>query len=115
MSTLAVVGSRTFQSYAVLKQRLDEERNKTPFDTIVSGGAEGADTLAAQYARENGIVLVELRPDMSKGRFAPLIRNTDIVRRADRVIAFWDGQSTGTLDSIKKARKMSKPLIIVNV
>lgn len=113
--SLAVVGSRTFSSYDLLKQRLDQEFATNPFHTIVSGGADGADSLAARYAKQNNINLVELRPDYSKGRYAPLLRNTDIVNASDRVIAFWDGKSPGTNDTIKKTRRANKPLIIVPV
>ncbi len=31
-------------------------------------------------------------------------RNTQIIARADVVVAFWDGFSTGTRDSITKAK-----------
>lgn len=76
---------------------------------IISGGALGIDTCAAEYARARGLRLVEIRPNYAQyGKGAPLRRNTEIVDRADLVLAFWDGHSSGTGDSIRKARARGK-------
>ena len=42
------------------------------------------------------------------GRAAPIVRNKKIVDYADKVIAFWDGNSKGTLSVIKYAEKLEK-------
>ncbi|KMQ50663.1 Uncharacterized protein CHISP_2346 [Chitinispirillum alkaliphilum] len=92
MKRIAVIGSRGFD-YSLLKETLDKEE----IVKIVSGGAKGADSLAAQYARENNIELQEFLPDYKKhGRGAPLVRNKLIVDASNMVIAFWDGKSRGT-------------------
>ena len=39
-------------------------------------------------------------------------RNTDIVTASDMVIAFWDGESHGTSNTINQARKMGKEVKI---
>ena len=38
-----------------------------------------------------------------------------IVGAVDKTIAFWDGKSTGTLDTIKKTRRAGKSVHIVRV
>ena len=43
------------------------------------------------------------------GRAAPLMRNDMIVKYADVVLAFWDGQSRGTAYAIRKCRELNKP------
>jgi hypothetical protein len=48
-----------------------------------------------------------------KGRTAGFTSNTTIVRDSDVVIAFWDGKSTGTLDTIEKAKALGKPVGVV--
>jgi hypothetical protein len=106
---VAVIGSRTFNDYESVKDKLDSISDIT---LIVSGGAMGADTLGERYARENGISTVIFKPDWSKGRGAGFLRNTDIINEADIVVAFWDGKSRGTLDSIKKAEKQGKKVLI---
>lgn len=36
-------------------------------------------------------------------RTAPLARNTDMAQAADALVLLWDGQSTGSLDMLRKA------------
>lgn len=113
---LAVVGSRTFRNYVQMKRELDKIRKSLRVSVIISGGAYGADKLGERYAKENNIPLIVLLPDWKKGgRGAGLARNSDIVDRADFVIAFWDGKSTGTLDTINKTKKTSKKLKVIQL
>ena len=108
---LAVIGSRGFNDYSLLCHELD----KLQFDCIVSGGARGADQLAARYAKERNITLIEHLPDYTKyGRGAPLVRNKLIIQDADQVIAFWDGVSTGTAHSITLARRQGKNVNVIS-
>ena len=66
-------------------------------DTIISGGAVGADTYAKEFAIKNNLQLIEFLPDYEKyGRKAPLVRNKLIIENCDCVLAFWDGESRGT-------------------
>ena len=52
---LAVVGSRTFNDYNLLKEHLDKIHAITPITLIISGGAKGADKLAEKWAHQNNI------------------------------------------------------------
>lgn len=115
MIKVAVIGSRTFTDYELLKQTL----NDMEIDILVSGGAIGADKLAERYSDEkelNGgnIPIIVIKPDWQRyGKSAGFMRNTIIIENCDKVVAFWDGESKGTKDSIQKARKMNKPVLIV--
>lgn len=81
---------------------------------IVSGGAEGVDTLAEQYADAHGIQTLIIKPDYNRyGRSAPIRRNDIIVDNADMVLAFWDGESRGTKYTIDYAKKTGKPVKIL--
>ena len=81
---------------------------------IVSGGAVGVDCCAAEYAKKNGIKLTEFLPQYERyGRAAPIVRNKEIVDYSDKIIAFWDGSSKGTLSVIKYAQKTGKPCEII--
>ena len=112
MLRLAVIGSRTFNDY----EWMCEVLSKYTIDVVVSGGAAGADSLAARYANDNGITLVEYIPDWkTQGKKAGFIRNTEIILNCDRVVAFWDFKSNGTRDSIKKAELYERPIEIVNI
>ena len=104
---IAVVGSRgiTVQDIGKYLCKVDE---------IVSGGAVGVDACAAEHARKNGIKLTEFLPQYDiYGRAAPIVRNKQIVDYADRVIAFWDGRSKGTLSVIKYAQEIGKECQII--
>ena len=82
-------------------------------DTIISGGAKGADKLAEKYALERGIPVTVHEPDWDlHGRSAGYIRNKLIVQDADEIIAFWDRHSKGTKHTIDIAEKANKPVHI---
>ena len=85
-------------------------------DTIVSGGAIGADTYAKEFAIKHNLKLIEFLPDYEKyGRKAPLVRNKLIVEECDCLIAFWDGKSRGTKFTLDYAKELGKPTKIVQI
>jgi len=86
------------------------EVRRLPAGTVVvSGGARGVDKMAASEADAVGLVTVTVHPPWNaKGRAAGPIRNAVIERISDRCIAFWDGQSPGTLDTINRFVKAEK-------
>lgn len=104
---LAIVGSRNL----TVKNLANYLPNLYGITEIVSGGARGIDTCAAEYARDSNIKLTEFLPDYEKyGRRAPLIRNLQIIEYADCVLAFWNGQSRGTGFVISQCKKRKKPI-----
>jgi len=107
---LAVVGSRSFNNYSIMKQALTQ---RLPF-VLVSGGAKGADSLAERFARENDLETIIHFPEWKKyGRKAGYLRNSFIVRDCDKLVAFWDGKSKGTKMTIDLAEKNGKPCSII--
>ena len=100
---VAIIGSRNIKNI-VLEQYISDEVNE-----IVSGGAVGVDSCAAEYAKKNGLKLTVFLPQYERyGRAAPIVRNKKIVEYADKVLAFWDGKSKGTASVIKYAQKTGK-------
>ena len=80
---------------------------------IVSGGAKGIDSCARQYAQEHGLKLTEFLPDYRRyGRGAPLKRNLEIIDYADQVLAFWDGNSSGTKHVIDQCKTQKKKVAV---
>jgi hypothetical protein len=73
--------------------------------TVVTGGAPGVDTWAEECAAQRGLRCSIVRPSKMGLHLAGdyMMRNTVIVRGSDVVVAFWDGVSKGTEDSIEKA------------
>ena len=104
---IAIIGSRSIHN-------VDIGRYITDCDEIVSGGAIGVDTCAAEYASTHGIKLKVFYPQYNRyGRAAPIMRNQDIVDYADRVIAFWDGTSKGTISTVRYAEHSGKACEII--
>ena len=107
---VAVIGSRTLH--------VDDLSEYIPSNCteIISGGAKGIDSCAAEFAKSNSLKLTEILPDYkSLGKAAPIIRNKQIVDSADFVIAFWDGKSKGTKSMINLAKEYKKPIRIIKI
>ena len=107
---LAIIGSRSCPPLDI------EAQLKYIPDTIISGGAKGADTYAREFAIKHNLKLVEYLPDYDKypPKIAPLKRNELIVDACDCLLAFWDGTSRGTKYTIDLAVKKGKPVKIYN-
>ncbi len=105
---LLIVGSRSIREF-------DLEGYVPPeTEMIISGGAEGVDTLAEQYADRRRISKMILRPQYEKyGRGAPLKRNDAMVDECDRVLVIWDGVSKGTHHTIEYAKRKQKPIEVI--
>lgn len=76
---------------------------------IVSGKAKGADTIGEWFAgmNTNQIKVKGFPADWDKyGRGAGPIRNREMAKYADALIAFWDGKSKGTENMIETARNL---------
>jgi hypothetical protein len=107
---LAIIGSRNCPPIDIEKY-LDY----IP-DTIVSGGAIGADTYARKFAKKKGLKMIEFFPNYEKyGNIAPLVRNKLIVEECDSLIAFWDGKSRGTKFTLDYAKEKNKPVKIIAI
>jgi len=109
---LAIIGGRSFDDYELVCETLEEYKERVTL--VISGGAKGADTLGEKWANDNNIETLIFKPDWKKyGKKAGHLRNTDIIENCDMCVAFWDGISTGTYDSIKKTKKYNKELLII--
>ena len=114
---LAIVGGRDLNDYTLLANTIFSSLCPIDFITeIVSGGAKGVDTLVGNFAENNGIPLKVFPAEWNKyGKSAGFIRNQTIVDNCDMVLAFWNGESRGTDNTIAKAKKAKRPTFIVYV
>lgn len=111
---VAIVGSRDFTDYERFKKAI--EGVVFEGDTIISGGARGADSLARRYAVEKGLQYVELPAQWETyGKSAGFRRNQQIVEEAEFVVAFWDYESKGTKSTIDLAIKSEKLIYVIGV
>jgi hypothetical protein len=110
---IAIVGSRNYDDLEAVRYYV---RGLELYDVVVSGHADGVDKAAEKAALDRGMTTdiypVNWRPSGKFDRAAGMKRNALIVDNCDLVVAFWDGESRGTLDTINKAVKRGKTVII---
>ena len=107
---LLIVGSRSIKNFD-LSPYVSKD-----VDTVISGGANGVDTLAEEYADKNRLTKLIMRPAYARyGKGAPLKRNEEMVKLADSVLVIWDGKSRGTKYTAEFAKKEGKPVTVVEV
>lgn len=105
---IAVVGSRHFSSKDVVARYIAALPTGT---VVISGGAVGVDTWAIEAAQASGLATQVFQADWDNlGRRAGPIRNAEIVAAADEIVAFWDGKSRGTLNTVVQASRSGKPV-----
>lgn len=109
---VAIVGSRDYPHLGIVRSYVKFLDRST---IVVTGGADGVDKAAEKTALDCGLTVIVHIADWRKyGNSAGPIRNQAIVNDADRVVAFWDGSSRGTRDTIRKAMKAHIPVIIID-
>lgn len=109
-----VTGSRGWTDYASIEEVLAAAVIQG--DTLIQGGARGADKHAREWALLHSIPCETYAPDRlipSPQRYHE--RNDAMLKRADVVLAFWDGQSPGTRSVIEKAQAAGIPVEIVGM
>lgn len=95
---VGIIGSRDVLEYPLEKMLLHVPLNCTE---IISGGAQGIDCMAKSAALATNCKFTEILPDYGKyGKNAPIVRNLQLVKSCDMVLAFWDLYSKGTASAI---------------
>lgn len=123
---IIIFGGRDFNDYNFLKTEVSNYINENLDDDIkieiVSGRCDrgtltfttkdgidvyGADGLGEKFAEDFSIPVKPFPADWNKfGWSAGPIRNTEMADYGTHAIGFWDGESRGTSDMIKKTKKL---------
>ena len=107
---IAIVGSRDYPRLDLVRAFVAQ----LPADGImVSGGAQGVDTVAEEAALAAGLATLIIPTDRAgidcrNG----LIRNAEIVAHADRLAAFWDGTDPDLANLVLQAAGRRLPVEI---
>lgn len=108
---VAVIGSRGFPDLPRVTDYVNSLQEGT---TVVSGGARGVDICAETVALDRGLPTEVHKADWEvDGKLAGKLRNFRIVKRADQVVAFWDGMSPGTAHAVTVAVALKVPVEVV--
>ena len=83
---------------------------------VVCGMARGADALGARYATENGLGIAKFPAEWDAwGKAAGPIRNAEMAKYADALLAFWDGKSRGTMNMIENANRRGRKVVVIKL
>lgn len=102
---VVVCGSRSWRDWSALEAALTRLPRGSQ---VVHGDARGADRMAGSVAERLGHYVARMPAEWERyGRSAGMRRNEQMLTcvKPDLVIAFWDGASRGTRDTIERARR----------
>ena len=99
-----IAGSRTIDDFDVVAEAV--RCSGFPIREVVSGGARGVDALGELWANRASLPYVIFRANWDRdGRRAGPLRNIEMAKYADALVAVWDGKSRGTKHMIDEATR----------
>ncbi|MCL2154169.1 MAG: hypothetical protein FWH53_00750 [Leptospirales bacterium] len=113
---IGIVGARDFAQLDLVESFIKQLPQGI---TIISGGAKGVDTAAKIFGELYAHTVLEYLPNLQgcKERYEfthrYYDRNQRIAEDCDLLVAFTDKEQGGTWDTIKRARKLGKPVKII--
>ena len=112
---VAIIGSRSLAGNKEVAEKMEEMimQHLQHSPTIVSGGAEGVDTLAQRLGKKYGLDVIVFKPYFKLAGCEYkiedfFVRNRQIVDNCDRLWSFWDGVSGGSKYTTEYAKKRRK-------
>lgn len=106
-----IAGSRDLDDYNLIEEAIKASRFE--INGIVSGMARGVDNNAYMYAMMNDIDVKQFPADWDKhGKRAGYLRNIEMSKFGDALIAIWDGKSIGTSMMIDIMERAHKPIYV---
>lgn len=117
MFKVIIAGGRSFKDYQLLKLECDKilsQKKLTEEIQIVSGGADGADKLGEQYAKQRGYIVKRFEAEWGiYDKAAGPIRNKQMADYADAAIIFWNNFSKGAANMILQCQIKNIPYRVI--
>ena len=111
---LIIAGSRSIAEYRNIEKAIEYFSLKP--DVIISGTANGVDKLGEIWARKNNIPVERYPANWDKyGKSAGYIRNEEMAKVADTLLAIWDMESKGTKHMIDIATKKGLDVFVYEI
>ena len=127
---LVIAGTRSFadrfsmfvdSGAEVVERALERDDLPLPedVDVVLSGEASGPDQWGEAFASSRDITVDRYPPEWDKyedtNRLAPYVRNREMAKEGDVLVAFWDGKSGGTEHMIDKAMEQGMTKHVVRM
>lgn len=114
---LIIAGSRGIEhddAWDEIINIIEDNKDKIlPIDEIVSGGAQGVDSTAENYAITFCHPFKKFEAEWDKyGVAAGPIRNKAMAHYGDALIVVWDGKSRGTKNMMDHMHRLKKPVYL---
>lgn len=106
---IAIVGSRNFKDLFAVDVYLNKSSN---LSGVVTGDARGVDQRAVFWCKQMKVPCEVIKPLFNTPKYY-LYRNVEIIKAADKIVAFWDGKSTGTAFVVSYALARGKPVEVI--
>lgn len=114
--TTVIAGSRSIKDYDTVRNCIESVSWHDEIDQVISGTAEGVDTMGEYWAEENDIPVDRMPADWEgKGQKAGKERNEKMMERASRAIIIYDGKSRGSKNAIKNAKRYCEKLEVFTI
>lgn len=116
MTSVIIAGSRSIRDRHLVSRAIEDgDLIFGPIDTIIHGGANGVDSLAATIASGRGydVKRVDANWDRNPKAGGP-IRNKEMASMGDALVAVWDGESAGTKHMIDAAVEHDLDVLVIN-
>lgn len=112
---LIVAGSRRYRRYHEFRERLIEHllllkhQGITEVTLITGRAKQGPDDMAYHFARwDRPMAYLEMKADWQQGRGAGMSRNSEMAEIGDGLLAYWDGESSGTRHMVATMKRLKK-------
>lgn len=108
---LIIAGSRSITDSDIVRKGIKESSfDMENVDEIIHGDSdEGVDSLVNSVVPDskeiNTFPYQEFMDEAPHPKVAPLIRNEEMAKRGDALLAIWDGESSGTENMIENAKE----------
>lgn len=111
---IAIIGSREFGDRDFVEKKvLEIIKTLVSGDGIITGDARGIDTWVKGTCVRAAIPCEVIAPIDPTKKINFLYRNIEIITKADKIYAFWDGHSRGTKFVIDYAKARNKPMEVI--
>lgn len=114
MVKLIIAGSRSIYEPMIVEAAIDRYQLRGQISEIIEGGcAKGIDRIASIFAKMHSLPHKVFKANWNAyGKAAGPIRNAEMAKYGDMLLAIWDGKSKGTANMIEQMKRRGKPVFV---